>query len=109
MSTCLKSGSEIRSCCPSRLPVRPLPGPFATSWPSHNGQRTTATIASLDPQCAVANRPTRKSAMPDEPDRLLVTTIGEFPLHEYRLHVERREWTILHINALLTHADERRF
>jgi methyltransferase-like protein 23 len=39
----------------------------------------------------------------------LHTTAGEFPLHEYRLRLAGREWTILHTGAMLTYADEAHF
>jgi len=39
----------------------------------------------------------------------LHTTAGEIPLHEYRLRLGGREWTVLHTGAILTHADEQRF
>lgn len=45
---------------------------------------------------------------PDE-QQTLQTTNGEFPLHEYRLRIAAREWSILHTGAILTHADETRF
>lgn len=42
-----------------------------------------------------------------DPERLR-TTIGDFPLEEYRLRVEGREWSVLHTGAVLTHEDEAR-
>jgi predicted nicotinamide N-methyase len=39
----------------------------------------------------------------------LSTTIGDFPLQEYRLRLSGREWVALHTHAILTHADEVRF
>lgn len=41
--------------------------------------------------------------------RLLSTTAGDFPLHEYRLRLAGREWTILHTGAVLSREDEARF
>ena len=38
--------------------------------------------------------------------RLLETSAGDFPLHDYRLKQGGREWTILHTGAVLTDADE---
>ena len=38
--------------------------------------------------------------------RLLDTSAGKFPLHEYRLRRGGREWTVLHTGAVLTEADE---
>lgn len=46
---------------------------------------------------------------PDDAQRSLRTSVGEFPLHEYRLRLAGREWTVLHTDAVLTHADEQRF
>lgn len=40
---------------------------------------------------------------------VLSTTAGEFPLHEYRLRLAGREWTLLHTGAVLSHEDERFF
>lgn len=40
--------------------------------------------------------------------RMLSTTGGEFPLHEYRLRQGGREWAILHTGAVLTPDDESR-
>ena len=37
------------------------------------------------------------------------TTAGDFALQEYRLGLAGRVWTILHTDAMLTHADEQRF
>jgi predicted nicotinamide N-methyase len=34
---------------------------------------------------------------------------GAFPLHEYRLRLAGREWTIQHTHAMLTHEDEAHF
>jgi predicted nicotinamide N-methyase len=42
------------------------------------------------------------------PAQVLDTSAGEFPLHEYRLRQDSREWTILHTGAVLTRADEAR-
>ena len=39
----------------------------------------------------------------------LHATTGDFPLHEYRLRLGGREWTILHTGAILTPADESHF
>ena len=39
----------------------------------------------------------------------LHTSTGEFPLHEYRLRADGREWTILHTGAVMTPADEAHF
>lgn len=39
----------------------------------------------------------------------LVTTTGEFPLHEYRFRSGGREWSLLHVGAMLTPEDEQRF
>ena len=40
--------------------------------------------------------------------QVLDTSAGEFPLHEYRLRQDGREWTVLHTGAVLTRADEAR-
>ncbi|MHB1556768.1 MAG: class I SAM-dependent methyltransferase [Isosphaeraceae bacterium] len=39
---------------------------------------------------------------------ILATTGGDFPLHEYRLRQQGREWTVLHSGAVLTREDESR-
>lgn len=41
--------------------------------------------------------------------QVLRTTTGEFPLHEYRFSSGWHEWSILHIDAMLTAEDEQRF
>ena len=46
---------------------------------------------------------------PSEEQRSLHTSAGDFPLHEYRLRLAGREWTILHTSEVLTHAEEQRF
>lgn len=40
--------------------------------------------------------------------QVLNTSVGEFPLHEYRLRQDGREWTVLHTGAVLSLADEAR-
>ena len=45
---------------------------------------------------------------PTTPGQVLSTTGGDFPLHEYRLRQDGREWTILHTGAVLTREDEGR-
>lgn len=42
------------------------------------------------------------------PAQILSTTGGDFPLHDYRLRSDGREWTFLHTGAVLTRADEAR-
>jgi predicted nicotinamide N-methyase len=37
---------------------------------------------------------------------MLHTSAGDFPLHEYRLGLGGRQWSILHTNTVLTHVDE---
>jgi predicted nicotinamide N-methyase len=41
--------------------------------------------------------------------QMLSTTTGEFPLHDYRFGSGGREWSILHVGAMLTTEDEQRF
>jgi methyltransferase-like protein 23 len=41
--------------------------------------------------------------------RVLSTTAGELPLHEYRLSLGGRTWTILHTGAILSHEEEEQF
>jgi predicted nicotinamide N-methyase len=48
------------------------------------------------------------STSPSKPEHLS-TTVGDFPLQEYRLRLAGREWVALHTDAILTHADEARF
>lgn len=45
----------------------------------------------------------------DGQPRFLRTSVGRFPLEEYRLRVAGREWSILHTGATLTYDDELRF
>lgn len=40
---------------------------------------------------------------------VLRTTAGEFPLHEYRLGLGGRSWSVLHTDSVLSHADEQEF
>jgi predicted nicotinamide N-methyase len=40
---------------------------------------------------------------------MLRTTTGEYPLHEYRVSLAGREWSLLHTGVILSHADETRF
>lgn len=47
--------------------------------------------------------------MPEDEQRLLRTTTGDFPLHEYRLRLAGREWSILHVGSVLSRADENQF
>lgn len=44
--------------------------------------------------------------MTTDSSRILETSAGDFPLHEYRLRSEGREWTVLHTGVILTHTDE---
>ncbi len=37
------------------------------------------------------------------------TTAGDFPLNEYRLRLNGREWSILHVGSVLSREDENRF
>jgi predicted nicotinamide N-methyase len=45
----------------------------------------------------------------NDPQRVLRTSAGDFPLHEYRLRAAEREWTLLHVAATLTREDESHF
>lgn len=40
---------------------------------------------------------------------VLQTSAGDIPLHDYRLRLAGREWSVLHTDVILTHADEARF
>ena len=40
---------------------------------------------------------------------VLRTTAGDFPLHEYRLGLGGRTWSVLHTDSVLTHEDEQSF
>ncbi|AMV35918.1 class I SAM-dependent methyltransferase [Planctomyces sp. SH-PL62] len=42
------------------------------------------------------------------PDQSLETTAGDFTLLDYRLRRDGREWSVLHVGAVLTDADETR-
>jgi methyltransferase-like protein 23 len=44
-----------------------------------------------------------------EPQPLLRTTAGDFPLNEYRLRRAGREWTVLHVSSVLSYEDELHF
>jgi predicted nicotinamide N-methyase len=46
---------------------------------------------------------------PDDAPRSLHTTAGELPIHEYRLRLGGREWSVLHTGAVLSFDDEQRF
>ncbi len=46
---------------------------------------------------------------PVDEERVLRTSIGEFPLNEYRLRLGGREWSILHVGSVLSREDENRF
>jgi predicted nicotinamide N-methyase len=46
---------------------------------------------------------------PNDQPQLLHTSAKDFVLHEYRLHLAGRIWTILHTGAMLTPADETHF
>lgn len=43
------------------------------------------------------------------PAELLHTSTGEFPLHDYRLRLAGREWSVLHTGAVLSREDEAHF
>ncbi len=43
-----------------------------------------------------------------KPVPMLETSAGDFPLHEFRLRQDAREWTILHTGAALSRTDESR-
>jgi len=43
-----------------------------------------------------------------KPSEMLETSIGDFPLHEYRLRQGGREWVVLHTHAVLSREDEAR-
>lgn len=45
---------------------------------------------------------------PDSRDRVLETSGGDFPLHEYQFRQGGREWSVLHTGAVLTREDESR-
>jgi predicted nicotinamide N-methyase len=51
----------------------------------------------------------REPNAPDDQPHVLHTTMGDFPLDEYRVRMAGREWSILHTGAILTLADEQRF
>ena len=42
-------------------------------------------------------------------EKVLRTSVGEFPLNEYRLRLGGREWSILHVGSVLSREDENRF
>jgi predicted nicotinamide N-methyase len=46
---------------------------------------------------------------PTDDKRILETSAGDFPLDEYCLRVGEREWKILHVSAVLSHAEESHF
>ncbi|MES2460907.1 MAG: methyltransferase domain-containing protein [Armatimonadota bacterium] len=44
-----------------------------------------------------------------EQSPLLKTNTGDYPLHEFHLALDGREWTILHTGVVLTHEDESQY
>src|SRR5919206_3817718 len=46
---------------------------------------------------------------PNDRQQVLHTSVGDFPLQEYRLRAGGREWSILHTGAMLTLDDEAHF
>ena len=48
-------------------------------------------------------------ARTEQHEKRLHTSVGSFPLEEYRLRVDSREWSILHAGATLTYDDELTF
>jgi predicted nicotinamide N-methyase len=44
-----------------------------------------------------------------EPPRVLRTSAGEMPLHDYRVRIGGREWSVLHTGAVLTLEEEMDF
>ncbi|HEX8721880.1 MAG TPA: methyltransferase domain-containing protein [Pyrinomonadaceae bacterium] len=46
---------------------------------------------------------------PVDEERVLRTTVGDFPLNEYRLRLGGREWSILHVGSVISREDENRF
>ena len=48
-------------------------------------------------------------ARTEQHEKRLHTSVGSFPLEEYRLRVDSREWSILHTGATLTYDDELTF
>jgi methyltransferase-like protein 23 len=48
------------------------------------------------------------SEVRERPQRL-VTSAGEYPLHEFHFAASGREWTVLHAGLILTAAEEQRF
>ena len=47
--------------------------------------------------------------MPEDDQRVLQTPAGDFPLNEYRLGLNGREWSIMHVGSVITRADENHF
>ncbi|HEU0014933.1 MAG TPA: 50S ribosomal protein L11 methyltransferase, partial [Longimicrobium sp.] len=47
--------------------------------------------------------------MTDGEGEVLRTTAGDFPLHEYRLGLGGRVWSILHTDSVLSRGDEQEF
>lgn len=72
--------------------------------------RRVADVRPVQPTNAEmkSNGPQSMDETDGEP-RMLRTSVGEFPLEEYRLRVDGREWSILHTGATLTYEDELRF
>lgn len=50
----------------------------------------------------------RMNPVKDE-QRVWRTSAGEFPLNEYRLRLDGRQWSILHVGSVLSHEEESRF
>ena len=49
------------------------------------------------------------STPPLDRETALHTSIGELPLHEYRVRLAERDWTVLHTGAVLSYDDEQHF
>jgi predicted nicotinamide N-methyase len=50
-----------------------------------------------------------ETSLSPDPEKLLRTSAGDFPLHEYRMRVGGREWRILHVGSAISYADEKNF
>lgn len=54
-------------------------------------------------------RSTKGTQSPVDDQGVLDTPAGEFPLNEYRLRLGGREWSIMHVDSVLTREDENHF
>ena len=50
-----------------------------------------------------------ETCLSPDAEKLLRTSAGDFPLNEYRMRLNGREWRILHVGCAISYADEKNF